>query len=176
MTFAKFFHKRKHTGRIWVLGDNVNSEIIHPARFFSVEDKELVKQGFLYGHDPQIQPQMQSGDIILAGVNYGCGSSREVSSEAAYLNGVAAIIAESFARIQFRNLTNQGILALETPNLRLNDKLETGSFITIDLENYLILDNTNQVEYPVVKPSYDHLSLLEKGGLKNILEPKYGTI
>jgi 3-isopropylmalate/(R)-2-methylmalate dehydratase small subunit len=96
---------RTVTGRIWLFGDDMNTDVIHPPSFFSL-DPEKVKRGLFHGYDPTIQPNIQPDDIIVAGRNFGCGSSRETSIRAIKLNQIGAVIAVDFGRIFFRNATN----------------------------------------------------------------------
>ncbi|WP_328522706.1 LeuD/DmdB family oxidoreductase small subunit [Kribbella sp. NBC_00359] len=103
-------------GRVWRFGDDLNTDVIHPPQFFSLDD-EKVKRGLFHGLDPDIQPRLCPGDVLVGGRNFGCGSSRETSVRSLKLNGIGAIIAVDFARIFFRNCTNNGIpcLALARP-------------------------------------------------------------
>ncbi|HEX3782043.1 MAG TPA: hypothetical protein VHX38_20455 [Pseudonocardiaceae bacterium] len=99
------------TGRAWLFGDNLNTDVIHPPQFYSL-DEDKVKQGLFHGLDPNIQPSLRAGDVLIGGRNFGCGSSRETSIRSLKLNGIGAIVAVDFARIFFRNATNNGIPCL----------------------------------------------------------------
>jgi 3-isopropylmalate dehydratase small subunit len=103
-------------GRLWLFGDDVNTDVLHPPQFFSL-DPERVKIGLFHGLDPTLQPRLRPGDIVVAGRNFGCGSSRETSLRALQLNQIGAIVALDFARIFFRNATNNGLpcLTFRTP-------------------------------------------------------------
>lgn len=94
--------------RSWVFGDNLNTDVLHPPSYFSLEP-EVVKSGLFKGIDPELQARVVPGDLIVGGHNFGCGSSRETSIRSLKLNGIAAVIACDFARIFFRNATNNGI-------------------------------------------------------------------
>jgi len=98
-------------GRVWLFGDDLNTDVIHPPQFFSLEE-EKVRQGLFRGLDPDIQPSLRPGDILVGGRNFGCGSSRETSIRSLKLNCIGAIIAVDFARIFFRNCTNNGLPCL----------------------------------------------------------------
>jgi 3-isopropylmalate dehydratase small subunit len=102
---------RDTSGRAWVFGDNLNTDVIHPPEFFSL-DPEVVKRGLFNGLDPELQGRLQPQDIIVAGRNFGCGSSRETSIRSLKLNQIGAVIAIDFARIFFRNATNSGLPCL----------------------------------------------------------------
>ena len=95
----------------WVFGDNLNTDVLHPPSYYSLEP-EVVKSGLFKGIDSELQARVQPGDLIVAGRNFGCGSSRETSIRSLKLNGIAAVIAIDFARIFFRNATNNGIPCL----------------------------------------------------------------
>ena len=99
-------------GTALMLGDSVNSDILHPPKYFSL-DPERVKDGLFRGMASSIRESLTPDTIIIAGRNFGCGSSREVVTYSLKLNGIRLIIAVSFARICFRNCINQGILPIE---------------------------------------------------------------
>jgi 3-isopropylmalate dehydratase small subunit len=107
------------SGRVWVFGDDINTDVLHPPQFFSLES-ERVKLGLFHGIDPSLQAQLEPGDIVVAGRNFGCGSSRETSLRAFKLNRIGAVVAVDFARIFFRNATNNGLpcLTFEDPAAR----------------------------------------------------------
>lgn len=98
-------------GSVWAFGDHVNTDVIHPPEFFSL-DPERVKRGLFYKHDPELQPRLSPNDIVVAGRNFGCGSSRETSIRSIKLNKIGAIVAVDFARIFFRSATNNGVPCL----------------------------------------------------------------
>jgi 3-isopropylmalate/(R)-2-methylmalate dehydratase small subunit len=105
-------------GTALVLGDNVNTDTLHPSQFFSLDDSR-VRSGFMQavaGYE-KVGASDLSGRIILAGDNFGCGSSRETGARVFLLAGVRAIVARSLARIFSRNLRNLGVPALECPSL-----------------------------------------------------------
>ncbi|OBK24184.1 aconitate hydratase [Mycobacterium asiaticum] len=95
-------------GRAWVFGDDVNTDVIHPPSFFSL-DHEVVKRGLFNKLDPTMQPAIIPGDMIIGGRNFGCGSSRETSIQSLLLNRIGAIVAADFARIFYRNATNNAL-------------------------------------------------------------------
>ena len=98
-------------GNVWRFGEHVNTDVIHPPDFFSL-DPEIVRKGLFHRYDPELQPKIQPGDIIVAGRNFGCGSSRETSIRSLKLNHIGAIVAVDFARIFFRSATNNGLPCL----------------------------------------------------------------
>lgn len=124
-------------GTALVLGDNVNTDTLHPSQFFSLDDNR-VRSGFMQavaGYE-KVGTSDLSGRIILAGDNFGCGSSRETGARVFLLAGVRAIVARSLARIFSRNLRNLGVPALECPSLpkELYDDLG----VKIDLDKWTL--------------------------------------
>jgi 3-isopropylmalate dehydratase small subunit len=99
-----------------VLGEHVNTDMLHPPRFFGTT-REAVLPGFLGGYPPEVAARFQPGDIIVGGINFGCGSSREAYVRAFRFAGVGCVIAHSFSRIFYRNLINAGIPLATHPAL-----------------------------------------------------------
>jgi len=123
--------------RIWTFGEDVDTDQIVPGRYapYMTSEAELPKHAFIEAR-PDFAPQVQPGDIIVAGRNFGCGSSREYAPKALKLCGVGAIIAPSFARIFFRNALNLGIPLFEAD---LVSSLTDGQDVTLDMEQYQIV-------------------------------------
>jgi len=120
-------------GRAWVLGDNVNTDVLHPPQFYSL-DPDRVKKGLFHGIDPTLQARLRAGDLVIAGRNFGCGSSRETSVRSLKLNGIAAVVAASFARIFFRSAINQGLLCLCFADPADAARFSSGEEARIDLD------------------------------------------
>jgi 3-isopropylmalate/(R)-2-methylmalate dehydratase small subunit len=99
-------------GRIWMLGDNVNTDVIIPGRYNVTTDRSQLARHCLCEVLPEFAQQVQSGDIVMAGHNFGCGSSREHAPAAIQACGVQVVIARSFARIFYRNAVNIGLPVL----------------------------------------------------------------
>jgi 3-isopropylmalate dehydratase small subunit len=124
------------TGKALIMGDNVNTDVLHPSQFFSLDDNK-VRAGFLQaaaGYE-QVGAGDLSGRIILAGANFGCGSSRETGARAFVLAGVRAIVARSLARIFSNNVRNLGLLAVECPTL---PPTESGVEVEINLHTWTL--------------------------------------
>jgi 3-isopropylmalate dehydratase small subunit len=119
------------SGRVWLFGDDMNTDVIHPPAFFSLEP-EKVRSGLFHGYDPTIQPNLEPGDIVVAGRNFGCGSSRETSIRAIKLNHIGAIVAVDFARIFFRNATNNGLPCLTFADPADLSGVRQGQRVTVD--------------------------------------------
>ena len=125
----------KLTGRVWRFGDNVDTDAIIPARYLNVSDAEELALHCMEDLAPSFAGEVQRGDVVVAGTNFGCGSSREHAPVALKASGVSCVVAKSFARIFFRNAVNIGLPILTCPEAvgrteashRLEVELETGS-------------------------------------------------
>ena len=104
----------KLTGRVWKFGDNVDTDAIIPARFLNVSDRELLARSCFADLRPEFSKSVRSGDVIVAGRNFGCGSSREHAPLAILAAGIGVVVARSFARIFYRNAFNIGLPILES--------------------------------------------------------------
>ncbi|SNQ59094.1 homoaconitase small subunit [Candidatus Methanoperedens nitratireducens] len=116
------------SGRVWKFGDNIDTDVIIPGKYLRTTDMSVFASHVMEGTDPQFSKKVQKGDIIVAGKNFGCGSSREQAPLALKHAGVACIVAESFARIFFRNAINVGL-----PIIEAKVDCEEGDIIEIDL-------------------------------------------
>jgi 3-isopropylmalate/(R)-2-methylmalate dehydratase small subunit len=123
-------------GRIWMLGDNINTDVIIPGRYNVTTDRAQLAKYCLCEILPEFSAQVRAGDIIMAGHNFGCGSSREHAPAAIQASGVRAVVARSFARIFYRNAVNIGlpVLICEEAVLASAD----GQEAEVDLERGLI--------------------------------------
>jgi 3-isopropylmalate dehydratase small subunit len=154
-------------GRVWRFGDHVNTDVIHPPQFFSL-DAERVKSGLFHGLDPTIQPNLEPGDVLVAGRGFGCGSSRETSVRSLLLNRVGAIVAHDFARIFFRSATNQGLpcLTFSDPADRL--RLQCRQRVEIfPAEGRMVTDAGDSIALDVPGPFVLHI--WAAGGLLGLL-------
>lgn len=120
----------KITGRIWKFKDNIDTDVIIPGKYLRTTDMSVFASHVMEGIDPQFPQKVKNGDIIVTGKNFGCGSSREQAPLALKHAGVACIVAESFARIFFRNAINVGL-----PIIEASVECQEGDIIVIDLEN-----------------------------------------
>jgi 3-isopropylmalate/(R)-2-methylmalate dehydratase small subunit len=120
-------------GRVWKYGDNVNTDVIYPGKYlYSIVDHREMAGHALEGLDPSFIREVKPNDIIVAGKNWGCGSSREAAVVCLKEIGVGAIIAKSFARIYYRNCLNAALPAFICPDAV--DEIQHGDEISIDLE------------------------------------------
>lgn len=106
----------KITGKTWIYGDNVNTDVIFPGKYnYAVTDMDQMGQYAMEDLDPDFQKNAKPGDIIVAGENFGCGSSREQAVKCLKARGISAVIAKSFSRIYYRNGINNGVLLINCP-------------------------------------------------------------
>jgi 3-isopropylmalate/(R)-2-methylmalate dehydratase small subunit len=160
--------KKSFAGKAFILGDHVNTDILHPPDYFSLK-KDTIASGLSKGAEDFIS-KMGRDDIIVAGRNFGCGSSRESSARSFAYNGIEVIIAESFARIFYRNLTNQGIYLITCPGI--TKKAEQGEPIRIDLEKNEISSQRRDWRLTCNPLPIYVKSVLGKGGLIKFLEDR----
>jgi len=154
-------------GNAWCFGDHVNTDVIHPPEFFSL-DPERVKKGLFHGFDPELQKRFRPSDVVVAGRNFGCGSSRETSIRSLKLNRVGAVVAIDFARIFFRNATNNGIPCLTFENPFDATHVWPGERVRICFETWtLTTESADRIE---LTPAPDFiLSIWQAGGLLETL-------
>lgn len=162
----------KLTGKIWKYGDNVNTDVIFPGKYtYTVTDPNEQAKHALEDLDPSFARNVQRGDMIVGGKNWGNGSSREQAVGALKHAGITAIIAKSFARIYFRNAVNNGLLPIVCPDAV--DAMEHGETITLDLDAHQIQTRAGTFEFPPLSPSLVHI--IESGGLIQMLRKKFGA-
>src|ERR687886_846501 len=151
-------------GKAWVFGDNINTDIIIPFRFKSrTNDPYEMAKYAMYGIDPDFPTKISNGDFIVAGKNFGGGSSREQAPVALKYAGIAAVIAESFARIFYRNAFTIGLPALEIPKIK--DRIVQGDELKVDIASFSV-ENMRTHEYFSAKPLPEFMrKVLLEGGL-----------
>jgi len=151
------------SGNVWKYGDDVDTDVIIPARYLNVSTPEELARHCMEDMDPGFAGRVRAGDVIVAGENFGCGSSREHAPLAIKGSGVACIIAGSFARIFYRNAINVGLPILECPEVV--EEAEQGDQLTVDLEAGRITNlRTGRSYLTSPFPSFI-LSIIEAGGL-----------
>ena len=157
-------HTSTPKGKAWVFGDDINTDIIIPFRFKSrTNDPYEMAKYAMYGIDPDFHKKIAKGDFIVAGKNFGGGSSREQAPVALKYAGIAAVIAESFARIFYRNSFTIGLPALEIPNIK--DRIVQGDELKVDIVNFEV-ENLRTNEHFPAKPVPDFMrKVLLEGGL-----------
>ena len=153
------------TGKVWVLGDDIDTDIIIPTEYLALKTIDDMKQYGFSPLRPELAGQIEKGDIIVAGKNFGCGSSREQAPEIIKALGIQCVIAKSFARIFYRNSINIGLPVIISKDLY--DKVEDGADIDINLSEGWI--KTENETLPCTKlPPYMQ-NILDHGGLINFL-------
>lgn len=152
------------TGKVWNFGANIDTDIIIAARYLNSSDPEHLAKYVMEDADPEFPNKLQRGDIIVAGENFGCGSSREHAPIALKAAGVAAVVAPSFARIFYRNAFNMGLPIFELPE---SLEIKEGDNITIDLDNGKITNNTTNKNYEFTAIPPFMQELINAGGLIN---------
>ncbi|MCW3133308.1 MAG: 3-isopropylmalate dehydratase small subunit [Methanophagales archaeon] len=152
--------------RIWKFEHNVDTDQIIPAEYLTTGDaKKLAAHAFAKAR-PEFSKEVKEGDVIVAGENFGCGSSREHAPRALLGAGISCVIARSFARIFFRNSINIGLHLIEAD---VFDKIEEGDEIEINFEAGVIKNFTKEEEYKF-KPLPEFMQkLLDSGGLINYI-------
>ena len=159
----------QYTGKVWVLGDDIDTDIIIPTEYLALKTIEDMKQYGFSPLRPELAGQIKPGDIIVAGKNFGCGSSREQAPEVIKALGIPCIIAKSFARIFYRNALNNGLLLLEQPEL--HDVVKEGDTITVTV---LEVVEYNGKKYPIASLPENLMEIIEAGGLVKAMRKRNG--
>jgi 3-isopropylmalate/(R)-2-methylmalate dehydratase small subunit len=150
-------------GKVWKFGDDVNTDEIIPARYLNITDPLKLAEHVMEDADSQFPSKVAPGDIIVAGKNFGCGSSREHAPVAIKSARISCVIAASFARIFFRNAFNMGLLIFESPEASVN--IKEGDTIEIDPGKGLIKNLNSGEEFKVASIPQFMQQLVEDGGL-----------
>ena len=149
-------------GKTWTFGENIDTDVIIPGRYLRTFNPQDLADHVLEGERPDFTKNVQQGDVIVAGENFGCGSSREQAPVAIKTAGVNAIIAKSFARIFYRNAINIGL-----PVIVSDIKAEDGDIIKIDLSKGILINETSGESQNFEPFKEFMLNILEDGGLVN---------
>jgi len=150
-------------GRVWKYGDNVDTDVIIPARYLNTSDPGELAKHAMEDLDPSFAASVMPGDLIVAGRNFGCGSSRQHAPMALKAAGVSAVLAVSFARIFFRNAVNIGLPVVEVESIQ--EEVEQGDVLELDLLSGTVAnERTGKVLRFVPLPPF-LLEIVELGGL-----------
>ena len=163
-------------GKAWKFGDDIDTDAIIPGRFLANWNKqpEKLKAHCFADISPEFAAQVQAGDVVIGGRNFGCGSSREAAPIAIKMTGVKVVIAQSFARIFYRNSINVGLLALESPAAAAG--IAMGDILEIDAAKGTIRNLTQQETYGF-KPFPAFLQqILDLGGLAPYVKKRLGIV
>ena len=149
-------------GKVWKFGDNIDTDLIIAARYLNTsEPKELAKY-VMEDADPQFVSKMSEGDIIVAGENFGCGSSREHAPIALKAAGISAVIAPSFARIFYRNAFNMGLPIFELPE---SVEIAEGDTVKVDMDKGEVINISQAKSYKFTPIPEFMQELVDAGGL-----------
>lgn len=149
-------------GRVWRYGDDVNTDVIFPGKYtYQPMEPAQMAEHAMEDLDPAFAVEVRKGDVIVAGSNFGCGSSREQAATCLKAAGLAAVIAKSFSRIFFRNAINSGLPVIELA--KGIEKIEKGDTVGIDFAAGTITHGGEVHRFPALPPEV--LAILEDGGL-----------
>lgn len=155
-------------GKAWIFGNNIDTDQIYPGIYVELTEMEDIKKHALSGSaEPKFADEVQPGDIVVAGTNFGCGSSREHAAMTLKGAGVGAVLAESFGRIFFRNAINLGLPVIVCPGI--SKCAQKGDEIRIDIETGEVTDVTRGKVLKTTPFSPYVLNILESGGIKNMI-------
>lgn len=157
-----------YKGKSIVYGNNVDTDVIIPARYLNTSDPKELAKHCMADIDPDFINKVEPGDIMVAGTNFGCGSSREHAPISIKESGISCIIAETFARIFFRNAINIGLPIVELKDA--TKQIDNGDLIEVDLRKGIVRNMTKGTEY-VVSPHPDFMQeIIQNGGLINMVK------
>lgn len=154
-----------YEGRAHLVGDNVDTDRIIPGKYTKTLDTSELASHLLEDYDPMLAGRLEVGDILAAGENFGCGSSREQAPIAIKAAGVSCVVARSFARIFFRNAINVGLPVIEVPDLQIED----GSRLSVDVRSGRVVDLATGTEYAGTRMPPVMSQILAAGGLQAYL-------
>ena len=150
------------TGRVWTFGDDISTDHIIAGRYLTSTDPKVLGEHAMENVDPQFVKKVRSGDIVVAGTNFGCGSSREQAPIALKAAGIVCVVADTFARIFYRNSINIGFPVVECPGL--HERVKDGDTVTVDLAaGHVVLSSGDTVAFHPMPPNI--LEILNAGGL-----------
>ena len=154
----------------WIYGDNVDTDVIIPARYLNTQNSKELALHCMEDIDKDFSLNVQKNDYIIAGYNFGCGSSREHAPLAIKESGIKAVIAKSFARIFYRNAINIGLAIIE--NDQIQDDIESNDVIDINLSEGKIYNKTKNKEYSFAPYPVEIQNLINIGGLVEYTKTK----
>ncbi|MDI6731743.1 MAG: 3-isopropylmalate dehydratase small subunit [Candidatus Margulisbacteria bacterium] len=162
------------TGKAWKFGDNIDTDLIIPARYLNTHHPEELAKHAMEDADPTWAGKVKKGDFIAAGENFGCGSSREHAPIALKAAGISVVIAKSFARIFYRNAINIGLPILESAEAA--DDIKEGDKIKINLTDGIIDNVTSGQSFSAQPFPIFMQKIIKAGGLINYLKTSHGPI
>jgi 3-isopropylmalate/(R)-2-methylmalate dehydratase small subunit len=158
-------------GSVWKYGDGINTDLIFGGKYtYTLREPEEIAAVALEDLDPRFAAEAKPGDVIVAGKNFGNGSSREQAVTCLKYRGIAAVVAKSFARIYFRNAINQGLLLITCPEAV--DAAQMGDTLELDMANSVLQLNGQAYPFPPLSPTA--MGMIEAGGLIQHIRKKLG--
>lgn len=158
----------KVSGKVFKYGDNIDTDVIIPARYLTSADPDHLKEHCMEDIDKSFRDRVKSGDIMVSGKNFGCGSSREHAPVAIKASGISLVIADDFARIFYRNSINVGLPILECPEAA--QKINDGDEVEADFDTGIITDKTTGESF-ASKPFPEFIkNIMANGGLVGYTE------
>ena len=161
-------------GHTFVYGDDVDTDVIIPARYLNTQSPDELAKHCMEDIDVNFASMVKEGDFIVAGENFGCGSSREHAPLSIKASKVSAVIAKSFARIFFRNAINIGLVIIE--NNKLSDETKKGDKLELDLDGGIVKNLTTGKEYTFAPYPKEIQELVKAGGLVYYTKKKMGVM
>ena len=161
-------------GRVFKYGDNVDTDVIIPARYLNISDRAELASHCMEDIDGEFVKKVKPGDLIVAGKNFGCGSSREHAPMVIKFCGIKCIIAETFARIFYRNAVNIGLPILECPEAARD--IENGDKIEMDFKSGIITNITKGCTYQAESFPVFMQDIIKAEGLVNYVKGKVGSL
>ena len=158
------------TGNVFKYGDNIDTDVIIPARYLNAPSPEELAKHCMEDIDAEFVNNVQPGDIMVGGANFGCGSSREHAPIAIQASGVSCVIAESFAMIFYRNAINMGFPILECPEAARS--INAGDTVSVDFATGVIKDETTGETFQAVAFPEFIDNIIKNGGLLKYLKAK----
>ena len=155
-------------GKVHKYGDNVDTDVIIPARYLNTADHKELASHCMEDIDKEFTAKVKDGDIMVGGSNFGCGSSREHAPIAIKNSGISCVIAKTFARIFFRNAINIGLAILECPEA--SEKIENGDVVSIDFDTGVITNVTKNESYKAEPFPEFVKEIIKADGLMNSLK------
>jgi 3-isopropylmalate/(R)-2-methylmalate dehydratase small subunit len=166
-------HHQVITGKAFVYGANIDTDQIYPGRYLDLTDPEQVRQHAMEGADARFVEQVEPGDMIVAGTNFGCGSSREHAAVALKALGLGAVLAESFARIFYRNAINLGLPLLVCPGIA--QQVNRADVLSVDWTTGKVINQSTGLAIAAQPLSPYVLAILENGGIKPMIRKQMRT-
>ena len=155
--------------KVWKYGDDINTDMLFPGKYtYTCSTAEEVKPHLLEDLDPEFATGVAEGDLLMAGTNFGCGSSREQPVLGLKAVGITAVVAKSFARIFYRAAINQGLVLVEAPDAV--DAYNDGDEVALDVEGGKISIGGTEFSFPPLPPEI--LAIRDAGGLLNYARAK----